>query len=68
MKILKTNFKGLKIIDSKKFKDARGEFREIFRKKFASEKKKFIFTCYSRSKKMFLEVCIYKNLMLKENI
>jgi dTDP-4-dehydrorhamnose 3,5-epimerase len=54
MKILKTNFKGLKIIDSKKFKDARGEFREIFRKKFASEKKKFIFTCYSRSKKNVL--------------
>ena len=54
MKALKTDFKDLKIINAKKFRDARGEFREIFKKKITKEKKNFIFTCFSRSKKNVL--------------
>jgi len=54
MIILKTKFKDLKVVKSKKFKDPRGEFREIFKKKVTKEKKNFIFTCYSRSKKNVL--------------
>jgi len=44
MIILKTKFKDLKVVNSKKFKDPRGEFREIFKKKVTKEKKNFIFT------------------------
>ena len=54
MKITNTRFAGLKIISSEKFKDSRGEFRELFRKNVASPKKDFKFTCYSRSKKNVL--------------
>ena len=61
MKILKTNFKGLKIIDSKKFKDlkvisspifrdSRGSFREVFKKNIFKNTK-FIFNISSTSKK-----------------
>ncbi len=68
MIILKTKFKDLKVVKSKKFKDPRGEFREIFKKKVTKEKKNFIFTCYSRSKKMCSEACIYKYHTHKENM
>ena len=54
MKITNTRFAGLKIINSEKFKDSRGEFRELFRKNVVSAKKDFKFTCYSRSKKNVL--------------
>ena len=54
MKITNTIFSGLKIINSEKFTDSRGEFRELFRKNVVSAKKDFKFTCYSRSKKNVL--------------
>ena len=50
MKIKSTKFLGLKIIESKSFKDSRGLFRENYKKKFFSNKN-FIFGCVSKSKK-----------------
>lgn len=49
MIIKKTYISGLKIIKSKKYRDKRGYFREIFKNKLL--KTKFIFACLSRSKK-----------------
>ena len=49
MKILKTKFKGLKIIQGINHYDNRGFFREVFINKFF--KKKFIFWCLSKSRK-----------------
>ena len=54
MEIFKTNFKGLKVINSEKFPDRRGEFRELFQKKILQEQNEFKFTCYSKSKKNVL--------------
>ena len=53
MKIVKTNFNGLKVFQGKKFTDKRGYFREVFKKKFLN-KKKFVFWCMSSSKKNVL--------------
>ena len=53
MKIISTRFSGLKIVQSKKFLDSRGFFREDFKKKFF-KKKKFVFACTSSSKKNVL--------------
>jgi len=50
MKIKSTKFLGLKIIQSKSFRDSRGLFRENYKKKFFRSKN-FIFGCVSRSKK-----------------
>ena len=52
MKILSTKFKDLKIIKSNLFKDKRGYFREVFKKKINN--KNFVFTCLSSSKKNVL--------------
>lgn len=52
MKIYKTKFKDLKIIQSKTYFDKRGEFKEVFKENLL--KKKFVFTCYSKSKKNVL--------------
>ena len=46
MKIIKTKFKGLKIIKSKIFYDKRGYFREIAKKKILNNN--FIFDCMSQ--------------------
>jgi dTDP-4-dehydrorhamnose 3,5-epimerase len=43
MKIIKTKFKGLKIIKSKIFYDKRGYFREIAKKKILNNN--FLFDC-----------------------
>ena len=50
MKIKSTKFTGLKIIQSKNYKDSRGFFKEDFKKKFFRDKK-FVFGCISSSKK-----------------
>ena len=50
MKILNTNFYGLKIIKGINHYDKRGYFREIFKNNFL-KMKKFIFWCVSKSKK-----------------
>ena len=52
MKKIKTNFKGLFIIKSKKFLDKRGYFRELLTEKII--KKKLIFHVVSKTKKNFL--------------
>ena len=53
MKILKTKFSGLKIVNGLKFNDSRGYFREIYLNKIFKNKK-FIFWCMSKSKKNVL--------------
>jgi len=53
MKIISTNFSGLKIIQSKCYKDSRGLFKEDYKKMFF-KKKDFVFGCTSKSKKNVL--------------
>jgi len=50
MRIKTTYISGLKVIQSKNFKDNRGLFRENYKKKFFKQKN-FIFGCVSNSKK-----------------
>jgi len=52
MKIIKTNIKNLSILKTKIFKDKRGFFKEVQRNNIL--KKKFIFDCFSFSKKNVL--------------
>ena len=54
MKIINTKIKGLKVINTERFIDSRGEFRELLRKNISGAKKEFKFTCYSKSKKNVL--------------
>ena len=49
MKLIKTKLKDLLILQSNIFKDSRGFFKEVERKKIL--KKRFIFDCFSFSKK-----------------
>ena len=51
MKIIKTKIKDLLILKTNIYKDKRGFFKEVFRKKILN--KKFIFDCLSYSKKTF---------------
>ncbi len=66
MKIKLTKFRGLKVFYGKNHTDQRGTFREIFIKKKIKGFKN-IFWCMSRSKKMLLEVCIFKKIKIKQN-
>ena len=50
MKIISTKFSGLKVIQSKSYRDNRGLFKEDYKKKFFKNKN-FIFGCTSSSKK-----------------
>ena len=50
MKIISTKFSGLKVIQSKNYKDNRGLFKEDYKKKFFKGKN-FVFGCTSSSKK-----------------
>ncbi len=50
MKIISTNFSGLKVIQSINYRDSRGFFKEDFKQKFFKNKK-FVFGCTSRSNK-----------------
>ena len=50
MKIISTKFSGLKVIQSKSYRDNRGLFKEDYKKKFFKNKN-FIFGCASSSKK-----------------
>jgi len=49
MKIIKTKFKNLLLLKTNVYKDKRGYFKEV--EKFSILKKKFIFDCFSYSKK-----------------
>ena len=53
MNIKKTNFKGLKIVQSKIFYDSRGFFKEIYKEKLLKEHRP-LFWCMSKSKKNVL--------------
>ena len=50
MKIISTKFSGLKIIQSKSYKDSRGLFKEDYKKKFFKNEN-FVFGCTSSSRK-----------------
>ena len=50
MKIVKTKFKNLLLLKTNIFKDNRGYFKEIYKKKIIN-KKTFVFDCFSYSKK-----------------
>ena len=67
MKVTFTNFSGLKIIQSKTYKDNRGFVKEGYKQK-NFKNKDFIFGIISSSKKMLLEVCTYKQNLSKQNI
>ena len=58
MKIKKTKFKDLIVLNGIKHQDKRGYLRELVLEKLI--KKKFKFQITSVSKKMFLGVCIFK--------
>ena len=49
MKIIKTKIKGLVLLSTNIYKDRRGFFKEVEKKKIL--KKKFVFDCFSYSKK-----------------
>ena len=68
MKIKSTKFRGLKVFYGKNHTDQRGTFREIFIKKKKIKGFKNIFWCMSRSKKMLLEVYIFKKIKIKQNM
>ena len=57
MKIIKTKIKDLVLVKTNIFKDNRG-FKEIEKSKIL--KKKFMFDCFSYSKRNTLRVYIYK--------
>ena len=65
MKIIKTKIKGLLIVKSKIFGDNRGFFKEVESSKIL--KKKFVFDCFSYSKKILYVVCIFKKIIVKLN-
>ena len=67
MRIVKTKFQGLKIIEGLSHYDKRGCFRETFKNKFFP-KKNFIFWCMSKSKKMLLEGFICRKKYNKINL
>jgi len=50
MKIISTKFSGLKVIQSKSYKDSRGLFKEDYKKKFFKNEN-FVFGCTSSSRK-----------------
>ena len=61
MKIIKTKFKDLVLMQSKNHKDNRGFFREIFIQKIL--KKNFVVNCMSQSKRNVIRMlhCQKKN-------
>ena len=66
MKIVKTKFKGLKLFTANLYSDKRGYLREIFKKKHLD--KDLIFHYFAKSKKMYLEVFIFKLEISKKNL
>ena len=64
--IKKTKFKNLFLLKNNIYKDKRGFFKEIIREN--KLKKKFPFLVMSYSKKMLLEVFIYKQKTLRVNL
>ena len=59
MKIIKTKLKDLVLVKSKVFSDKRGFFKEIEKKNIL--KKKFVFDCFSYSKKKYFERIAFAN-------
>ena len=65
MKIIKTKFKGLIIIQNKRFDDNRGFFRELLIEK---NKRKFLFSCCFCLEKNVIRGLHYQTKNLKENL
>ena len=66
MKIKKTKFKGLIVLNGIKHQDKRGYLRELVLEKLI-KKKNLNFKSHQYQKKMFLGVCIFKLKNLKVN-
>ena len=66
MKLKKTKFKDLIIIEGVSHKDKRGYLREVFQEKVIKKKFKFFIT--SKSKKNVLRGLHFQKKSLKENI
>ena len=67
MKVTSTNFSGLKIVQSKIYKDNRGVLKEIFKLKIFKNID-FILILHLSQKKMLLEVSTYKQNLNKQNM
>jgi len=67
MKISKTKFNDLKILNGIKFDDSRGYFREVYLEKLF-KKKKFLFWCMSKSKKNVLRGMHIQTKNLQEKV
>ena len=66
MKKIKTKIKDLKLIETKVFKDKRGLFKEVYKKKI-DRNNDFIFDCMSLSKKNVLRGLHFQKKILKQN-
>ena len=64
MKIIKTEIEDLVLLKTSIYRDKRGFFKEVEKKKVL--KKKFIFDCFSYSKKKLLEECIFKKKTVRQ--
>ena len=67
MKVINTNFEGLKIVQQKKHSDSRGNLRETFRKKIVSWDN-LIFDYATTSKKMLYVDFTFKVSLNKLNL
>ena len=67
MKIINTNFHGLKIIKGINYHDKRGYLREIFKNSFL-KMKNLSFGVYLDQKKMSSEVFIYRQNLNRVNL
>ena len=66
MKIIKTKIKGLVILKSKIFKDRRGFFKEVEKNNIL--KKKFIFDCFSFSRKNTLRGLHFQKKKVRQKL
>ena len=66
MKVKNLKIKGLKIVKSNIYRDKRGLFREISKQNILNEK--WLFDCMSHSKKVYYEVCTFKQKNHKPNL
>ena len=64
MKIIKTKIKNLLLLKTNIFKDKRGFFKEVQKNNIL--KKKFVFDCFSFSKKTLFVVCTCKQKKVKQ--
>ena len=66
MKIIKTKIKGLLLLKTSVYKDKRGFFKEVEKKKYL--KKNLFLIVFLTQKKTPLEVCIYRLKKAKQKL